>query len=60
MRLKLVYIHSETEKEVVADFLSDRFITIQEALYITGVDMDEYASSKGWESYDYNALDLEY
>lgn len=54
----IVYKHTETYLEVIEEIISDKSLTVFEALKVAGVDMDEYASSKGWESYDPNALGL--
>lgn len=58
--VKIVYVHNENDKEVVAEILTNRSLTVEEALDVAGVDMDEYAREKSWEDWDPNALELEY
>lgn len=55
---KLVYVHSETDVEVIAEIVTNRSISVEDALELSGVDMNAYAEEQGWEGYDYNALQL--
>ena len=57
---KVIYVHSESDREVVAEVLTNRSLTVWEALDVAEVDMDEYADSQGWEGYDPEALVIEY
>lgn len=59
-KAKIVYIHDEQEKEVIAEIYTNKTIGIDEALHVAGVNLDDYAAKKGWESYDINAVHLEY
>lgn len=34
-------------------------LTIDEALYLLGIDMDKYAAEQGWDGWDYELLSLE-
>lgn len=54
--MKLVYVHSETDVEVIAEIMTNHSISVEEALELSGVNMDVYAEEQGWEDYDYNAL----
>ena len=44
----------------VAEIMTNRSITMWEALEIAGVDMDQYAAEHGWDGWDLEALDVEY
>lgn len=54
--MKLVYVHSESDVEVIAEIVSNHSISVEDALELSGVNMDVYAEEQGWEDYDYNAL----
>ncbi|MCM0627362.1 hypothetical protein M5J14_22965 [Lysinibacillus sp. OL1_EC] len=54
--MKLVYVHSESDVEVIAKIVSNHSISVEEAIELSGVNMDVYAEEQGWEGYDYNAL----
>lgn len=55
--LKLIYKHSETQVEVIGSIITNKSLSVEDALEILGLDMDELAIEKGWDGYDYNALD---
>lgn len=57
--VKVVYVHSEEDVEVVAEVLTNQSLSVEAALEVAGVDMDQYAEAQGWEGYDPNALRLE-
>lgn len=57
--MKLVYVHSESDVEVIAEIVSNHSISVEEAIELSGVNMDVYAEEQGWESYDYNALKVQ-
>jgi len=44
----------------VAEIMTNRSMTVWEALEIVGVDMNTYADQHGWDGWDPEALDVEY
>ncbi|MEK3728607.1 hypothetical protein [Lysinibacillus sp. FSL W8-0953] len=54
--MKLVYVHSETDVEVIAEIMTNHSISVEDALELSGINMDVYAEEQEWEGYDYNAL----
>lgn len=50
--MKLVYIHSEENIEVLAEVVTNHSITVEEAIEATGINLDAVLG----EDYDYNAL----
>lgn len=56
---KLVYVHSESDVEVIAEITTNQSISVEDALELSGVNMDNYADEKGWDGYDYNALKVQ-
>lgn len=57
---KVLYVHNEMDKEVLGEVLTNRSLTVEEALDLIGVDMDQHAEDNGWDGYDYNAITIEY
>jgi len=55
---ELIYVHDENNVEIIAKFSSDRGLTIDQALCLCGVNMDDYADEQGWDGYDYNSLEF--
>lgn len=51
-----VYYKDEYVNELVCEVMTNHSMTIDEALDLCDVDMDEFASEKGWEDWDYDAL----
>jgi len=56
--MKLVYIHSESDVEIVAELTVNHSISIEQALELAEVDMDLYAEEQGWDDWDFQALEL--
>ncbi len=44
--------------EIIGGILTDHSMSIDDALDLLGVDMDVWAGDKGWEGWDWEALDL--
>lgn len=51
-----VYYKDEYVNELVCEVMTNHSMTVDEALDLCDVDMDEFASDKGWEDWDPNAL----
>lgn len=57
---KIIYTEPYTgEKIEVAEILTNMSLTVDEALSIAGVDMDEWADARGWDGYDFGQISLE-
>jgi DNA-binding XRE family transcriptional regulator len=56
----IVYYEDENVKEQIGQVLTNRNMTTDEALELTGVDMDKWAMDQGWEGWDYNCIVMEY
>ena len=55
---EIIYRHDEDNIEVIDEFSGNMSLTIDQALDLVGVDMDEYADSKGWDGYDWDSLSI--
>lgn len=44
---------------VLGRIITNRGLTIDEALDILDIDMDKYAAEQGWDGWDYEQLSLE-
>ena len=57
---KIIYNEPYTgEKIEIAEILTNMSLTVDEALKIAGVDLDEWADARGWDGYDFNQISLE-
>lgn len=60
----VIYVHNENEYDVVCKVLTNHHsMSVEEALALTGIDMDEFSSKQGWCDWEPDALeivDLEY
>lgn len=45
---------------LLKEILTDHSMTVDEALEISGIDMDEYAQEQGWDDWDWEELRTEY
>lgn len=55
-----IYYKDETGTYLIGEIMTNRSITVDEALEIAGVDMDQWADAKGWDGYDWNCIELSY
>lgn len=55
-----IYYKDETGTYLIGEITTNRSITVDEALEIAGVDMDQWADAKGWDGYDWNCIELSY
>lgn len=53
-----IYYKDETGTYLIEEIMTNRSITVDEALEIAGVDMDQWADTKGWDGYDWNCIEL--
>lgn len=58
--MQIIYVHGDDDKEVIGNIITNRSLTVEEALEMIGVNMDNYAVERGWEGYDPLAIRLEY
>jgi DNA-binding XRE family transcriptional regulator len=56
----VVYYEHEYGREEIGRVLTNRNMTTDEALDMTGVDMDKWAMEQGWEGWDYNCIVVDY
>lgn len=45
---------------LLKEILANHSMTVDEALEISGIDMDKYAQEHGWEDLDWEELRMEY
>lgn len=55
-----IYYKDETGIYLIGKIMTNRSITVDEALEIAGVNMDQWADAKGWDGYDWDRIDLSY
>lgn len=60
MTIQLMYVHETNEKEVLGEILTNKSLSVEDALDILEINMEEYTQQQGWDDYDPNALELEY
>ncbi len=59
MFAKYEIVYKDEEGEViVAEYSGNRSYTVDQALEITGVDMDEFAKENDWDGWDWNCLEV--
>lgn len=57
--MKLVYVHADNDQEVLGEVMTSHSISVEDALELLNIDMEDYSQQQGWEDYDYNALRVE-
>ena len=58
--LKIIYRDENTnERVVIAKIMTNRSMSAWEALEAANIDMDEFATERGWDGWDPLALELE-
>ena len=55
---EIIYRHDEDNIEVIDEFGGNMSLTIDQALDLVGVDMDEYAAERAWDGYDWDSLNI--
>lgn len=45
---------------LLKEILANHGMTVDEALRISGIDMDKYAQEQGWDNWDWEELRMEY
>jgi len=56
-KYEIVYKDEEGEV-IVAEYSGNRSHTVDQALEIAGVDMDEFAEENDWDGWDWNCLEI--
>ena len=59
-KYEIIYIHEEDNIEIIGEFSGNMSLTVDQALDLCNIDMDEYADAKGWDGYDWNSLDIRF
>ncbi|GEM_PF-3288225 len=54
--MKLVYVHSENNVEVLTEIVSNHSMSVEDLLNLTEFDLDAWADG---EDYDYNSLKVQ-
>lgn len=54
---EIIYVHSENDIEVIGEF-SGNSLTVDDALKLCNINMDDYAKEQGWDGYDWNSLSI--
>lgn len=57
--MKLYYNDAE-EKVLIAEVITNHSMSIDDVLEISGVDMDKWAEDRGWDNWDWEALEMEW
>lgn len=59
--LKIIYTDTtdNNKRYTVAEVVTNHSMTIDQALELAGVNMDEWARQQGWDGYDYESLTME-
>lgn len=45
---------------VIDEFSGNMSLTVNQALQLCNVNMDEYADARGWDGWDWNELDIRF
>ena len=53
-----VYYTDENVNIKLGEVCTNRSLTAEEALYVLGIDMDDYADERGWECWDPEAINF--
>lgn len=53
---EIIYIHDEDNIEVIGEFSGNIALTVDQALELCDIDMEEYAEAQGWDGYDWNSI----
>lgn len=56
--VKLIYTTEDGEVLVLGRILTNHAISVEDALRLLQIDMDDFAAAHNWDGYDYEALDL--
>lgn len=59
--LKIIYTDTtdNNKRYIVAEITTNHSMTIDQALELAGVNMDDWARQQGWDGYDYESLTME-
>ena len=57
-KYEIIYIHDENNVEVIGEFSGNVALTVDQALELCNIDMEEYAEAQGWDGYDWNSLQI--
>lgn len=57
-KTEIIYRHDSENTEVIATFSGNMDLTIDQALDLCNVNMDDYAEEQGWDGYDWNSIDF--
>lgn len=60
MTIQLMYVHQDNDKEVLGEILTNQSLSVEDALDILEINMEEYTKEQGWDDYDPNALEIGY
>jgi metal-dependent HD superfamily phosphatase/phosphodiesterase len=55
-----LYYNDNGNKILLAEVMTNHSMSIDDALNLAGIDMDEWAEEQGWDNWDYGALEMEW
>lgn len=55
-----LYYNDNGNRILLADIMTNHSMSIDDALNLAGIDMDEWAVAQGWDDWDYGALEMEW
>ena len=59
-RKEIIYTQESGDVDIIAEFSGNTILTVDQALELCNIDMDEYANAQDWDGYDWNSLDIRF
>ena len=59
-RKEIIYTQENGDIDIITEFGGNTSLTVNQALELCNIDMDEYADTQGWDGYDWNSLDIRF
>jgi hypothetical protein len=55
-----LYYNDNGNKILLTEVITNHSMSIDDALNLARIDMDEWAEEQGWDNWDYGALEMEW
>lgn len=55
-----LYYNDNGNKILLTEVMTNHSMSVDDALNVAGIDMDEWAEAQGWDNWDYGALEMEW
>lgn len=55
-----LYYNDNGNKILLTEVITNHSMSIDDALNLSGIDMDKWAEGQGWDNWDYEALEMEW